>query len=74
MIFTPSFSSSLLAIGIIAWPSCRTCSMLVLQARQVEPSSSGTSPDTVVSGAPPMSTWPERTRRITSGPCTFISG
>ena len=38
------------------------------------PSRIGTSPDTVVSGTPPMSTCPERTSRITSGPCTFASG
>ncbi len=70
----PSFSSSLLATGTIASATLRAWRMSGFMPDRSTPSSIGTSPDTVVSGPAAMSTWPERTRRSTSGPLTLRSG
>ena len=48
--------------------------MLTCPPGKSKPSRSGTSPETVGSAAPTMSTCPERTRRIASGPWTLASG
>jgi hypothetical protein len=73
MMRSPTRSSSLLAVGTIAAAALRACSTVGLSPAMSAASRNGTSPDTVASGAAPMSTCPERTRRRTSGPATLRS-
>ena len=70
----PMRSSSLLATGIMASATRRACLTSAFIPAKSTPSKMGTSPDTVVNGAAAMSTWPERTKRNTSGPLTLRSG